>query len=642
MNSGGLAAVLPSTSVVEEESVVIPNDMTHADERFSARWKERCARFLGCIESAKLIAGRTKQRQEKAQIERLKKERAEMEKYRQRYLEAAMKQHMEQQVKPREMVSSITQSHSHHHPQLLSSSQNYPGYVQSLRTTAPFAPSYPSMSVCKPNIRKRPFEGSDGWTQYAHMAIMNNPRNIYHGKEPEMFQNNASPIQITNSFKYSTMISKQVPYCPTNSYNGGDDSNKSMTKEMQQMNYIVPELEKAEQYDQAKLGSSILPTTSQAQESGASTISEEMNNLSSMPELAESHVKDLMDQIGPSNSLDDLGGNCLEGVLVNRCDEESSKLAAETEMLQVHSVSSSIVSPMSATCGTPNNAVSPAHLSASARCSTNSFYDSHSAAVTPQQSALTPSCDQSQRFAVTPALAVPASPIMVQENSLLCTRNASSSSSTSSIGSTTAMPPTSSQVGNNNINGGSSSVNDGNVYSNTTAVPALATVSSQQLHQPQQQQQYYPVTHFQQYHHSCHQQQQLLNLFNNGCHVSTNNATLSHMDNTRIYNGIEYPRFGHCYNHYNNHQNKSSIFPRFPSQSLVECSTTQQYDIHSMKYPNNGVAYYAQQPEMNMQQQTYQFQVPLFQPGYHHHHYHGSGNDPMTATQSSIYPMNHF
>ncbi|VDO41832.1 unnamed protein product [Onchocerca flexuosa] len=315
MNSGGLAAVLPSTSVVEEESVVIPNDMTHADERFSARWKERCARFLGCIESAKLIAGRTKQRQEKAQIERLKKERAEMEKYRQRYLEAAMKQHMEQQVKPREMVSSITQSHSHHHPQLLSSSQNYPGYVQSLRTTAPFAPSYPSMSVCKPNIRKRPFEGSDGWTQYAHMAIMNNPRNIYHGKEPEMFQNNASPIQITNSFKYSTMISKQVPYCPTNSYNGGDDvrnpnllrkiifnellSNKSMTKEMQQMNYIVPELEKAEQYDQAKLGSSILPTTSQAQESGASTISEEMNNLSSMPELAESHVKDLMDQIGP-------------------------------------------------------------------------------------------------------------------------------------------------------------------------------------------------------------------------------------------------------------------------------------------------------------------------------------------------------
>lgn len=63
-----------------------PNGMTHADERFSARWKERCARFLGCIESAKLIAGRTKQRQEKAQIERLKKERAEMEKYRQRFL----------------------------------------------------------------------------------------------------------------------------------------------------------------------------------------------------------------------------------------------------------------------------------------------------------------------------------------------------------------------------------------------------------------------------------------------------------------------------------------------------------------------------------------------------------------------------
>lgn len=58
--------------------------MTYADERFSARWKERRARFLGCIENTKLIAERTKQRQENARIERLKKERAEMEKYRRR------------------------------------------------------------------------------------------------------------------------------------------------------------------------------------------------------------------------------------------------------------------------------------------------------------------------------------------------------------------------------------------------------------------------------------------------------------------------------------------------------------------------------------------------------------------------------
>lgn len=58
--------------------------MTYTDERLSARWKERRARFLGCIENTKLIAERTKQRQESARIERLKKERAEMEKYRQR------------------------------------------------------------------------------------------------------------------------------------------------------------------------------------------------------------------------------------------------------------------------------------------------------------------------------------------------------------------------------------------------------------------------------------------------------------------------------------------------------------------------------------------------------------------------------
>lgn len=63
-----------------------------------------------------------------------------------------MKQYMEQQAKPREAPSSITHSHGHHHPQLLSSSQSYPGCMQVLRTTAPFAPSYPSRSVCKPNV----------------------------------------------------------------------------------------------------------------------------------------------------------------------------------------------------------------------------------------------------------------------------------------------------------------------------------------------------------------------------------------------------------------------------------------------------------------------------------------------------------
>ncbi|CAG9537505.1 unnamed protein product [Cercopithifilaria johnstoni] len=635
MNSGGVAAVLPSTSVVEEESAVISNGMTYNDERFSSRWKERRARFLGCIENTKLIAERTKQRQENARVERLKKERAEMEKYRRRYLEAAMKQYMEQQAKPRETPSSIAQSHGHHHPQLLSSSQSYPGCMQVLRAATPFTPNYPPMSACKPSIRKRPFEGNGGWMQYAHMTIMGDQHNIYHGKKQEMFQNDVSLMQNTNSFKYSDMMSKQVPYCPTSSYNSGMDSSKSIAKEVHPMNCIVPELERAEQYDQARLGSSILPTTSQAHETETSTIPEEMSNLSAMPELAESHVKDLMDQIGSGNSLDDLGGNCLEGVLVNRCDDEQpSTLAAETERLKVQSSSSSIVSPMSVTCGTPNSALSPAHLSASARCSTNSFYDSHSTAVTPQQNALTPPCDQSHRIPV----ALPAPQTMVQDNSLLCTRNASSS--TSSVGSTNAAIPLTSLVSNNNISGGSSNVNGCGMYS-AAAIPAAATVPSQQLlHQPHQQpQQQHQFAHFQQYHHSRHQQQQLLDLFNNGCHVSANNAQLSHMDNARMYNGIEYSRFGHCYNQY---PNKSIIFPRFPSQTFVDCSTPQQYDIQSIKYPNNAMSYYAQQQEMNMQQQAYQFQVPLFQSAYHHHHYHGNGSDPMVAAQNPVYPMNHF
>ncbi|KAK6101361.1 hypothetical protein QQG55_4285 [Brugia pahangi] len=642
MNSGGLAAVLPSTSVVEEESAVTPNDMTYVDERFSARWKERRARFLGCIENTKLIAERTKQRQENARIERLKKERTEMEKYRRRYLEAAMKQYMEQQAKPREAPASIT----HHHPQLLSSSQSYSGCMQVLRTAPPFASSYPSMSTSKPNIRKRPFEGNSGWTQYTHMAILSDQRNIYHGKEPEIFQNSAA-MQTNNSLKYSTMISKQVPYCPTTSYSDRRDCNKSMDKETHQMNSIVSELERAEQYDQTRLGSSILPTTSQAHEAEVSTIPEEMSNLSTMPELAESHVKDLMDQIGPSNSLDDLGGNCLEGVLVNRCDEQPSTLATETEKLKVQSASSSIVSPMSATCGTPNSVPSPAHLSSSARCSTNSFYDSHSAAVTPQQNALTPPCDQPQRNPVASVLAVPAAPaaMVVQDNPLLCTRNASSSNSTSSVGSTNAMPLTS-LVGNNNVNGSSSSA-----YTSAAAIPSAVIASGQRLHQPPQQQQHHhhqqqhyhhQLAHFQHYDHSRHQQQQqLLNLFNNGCHMSTNSAQLSHMNNTRMCNGIEYPKFGYCYNQYSS-PNKSSIFPRFPSHTFIECSTPQHYDVYSNKYPNNGMSYYVQQPEANVQQQAYQFEVPLFQPTYHHNHYHGNGNDPVTVTPNPVYPMNHF
>uniref|UniRef100_A0A915PKI5 Uncharacterized protein n=1 Tax=Setaria digitata TaxID=48799 RepID=A0A915PKI5_9BILA len=641
MNSGGIAAVLPSTSVVTDESPIVPSGMTYADERLSERWKERRARFLGCIENTKLIAERTKQRQENARMERLKKERAEMEKYRRRYLEAAMKQYVEQQAKPREAPSALAQSHGHHHSQLLSSSQGYPGCMQVLRAGLPFAAGYQPTSACKSNIRKRPFENSVGWTQYAHMAIMNDPRHMYPGKQTEMFQNSASSVQISNSLKYSNMMSKSVLHCPSSSYSRGPDSNKLVVKEMQQMDCIIQEIERAEQYDQARLGGSMLPTTSQAQETVISTIPEEMNNLSAMPELAESHMKDLMEQIGPGNSLDDLGGNCLEGVLANRCDEHSSTGAVESGTLQVQSANSSIISPISAPCGTPNSTLSPTHLSLSARCSTNSFYESQSAAVTPQQN-LTPPCDQPQRIPITSTLAGTAPPVMAQENPLLCTRNdCSSTSSTSSIGSTNAVPLTSSSlVGSNNVNSAVSSTETGGSMYNSAAIVSAPVAVPSQLHQLQQQE-HYQFSQFQQYHHSRHQQQQLLNLFNGGYHMSTtNNAQLQHLDNARMYNGIEYPKFGHCYNHYSNHPNKSSIFPRFPSHALVECSTSQQYDVYAMKYPNSGMSYNTQQPEMNVQQQAYQFQVPLLQSTYHP--YHGNGSEPVAASQNPVYPTNHF
>lgn len=56
------------------------------------------------------------------------------------------------------------------------------------------------------------------------MAIVSGQSNASHGKEPEIFQNNPSPMQTTNSFKYPEMVSKQMPYCPTSNYKDVRDS----------------------------------------------------------------------------------------------------------------------------------------------------------------------------------------------------------------------------------------------------------------------------------------------------------------------------------------------------------------------------------------------------------------------------------
>lgn len=72
---------------------------------------------------------------------------------------------------------------------------------------------------------------------------------------------------------------------------------------MAHANGIVPEVGRAQHYDQTRLGIPMLPTTSQAQvetsAASAACIPEEINNLSTMPELAESHMRNLMDQFGP-------------------------------------------------------------------------------------------------------------------------------------------------------------------------------------------------------------------------------------------------------------------------------------------------------------------------------------------------------
>lgn len=625
MNIGGVAAVLPSTSVaVEETSKAVQSTMTCEDERMSARWKERRARFLGCIENTKLIAERTKVRQENARRERLKKERAEMEKYRRRYLETAMKQYMEQQAKTREVATSIPHSHAHQHSQLLPPTQGYPNFMQTSCVASPLMSSHPSVPACRPNGRKRPFENSAvGWSPYTQMAAMCDPRNMYPRKEAPVFPNNLPPLQSTNAaVTYPNMM--PMPYCPTrsnDSSNGPDLNNLDQATNKQggmpHANGIVPEVGRAQHYDQTRLGIPMIPTTSQAQvetsaAAPATCIPEEINNLSTMPELAESHMRNLMDQFGPGNPLDDLGGNCLEGILASRFDEQPSTGTVETDGFNaMQSASNSVVSPMSASSRTPNSNSSPANISASARCSTNSYCESHSAAVTPQQSIATP-CDQQQQIAMNPSTLSVAAGSMVQQHPLLCASTGSSSTSSSSCGT---VPSASAVAGEHNGSGSC-------VYSGMTPMSG-----------PVQQVPYMPPQHHLQQQQHQHQQ---LNSFSSGCQMSANSAAFPHLDSARLYNANEYARFGQCYM-YDDCNNKSSIFPRFPPQSLIRYPTPQQYGAYpaTMKCPhNNGMAYYPQ-PQMTMQQQAYQ--LPSFESTYHHHH----ECEPAFG-QNSVYPVNHF
>ncbi|VDN07141.1 unnamed protein product [Thelazia callipaeda] len=670
MNCGG-AAVLPSTSVVTEKSVVESSGMTYDDERLSARWKERRARFLGCIENTKLIAERTKQRQEYARKERLKKERAEMEKYRRRYLEAAMKQHMEQQAKSREMPSSSMIHSGLHHPQFPSAAQAYSGCIQQVHgCPTPFPTTYPSVSTCKPNVnfrltmRKRPHDSNSEWTQYASMSVVNDPHCVYPGKGSQVFQNGINSIQMANPPHYFNMVPKQIPYAET-SYNEARDvkkmisvtvlvlqSDKTIDQSISQHMCNVPEHNEAEQYDQTTFGDLMSPATSQAEQSFVSTITEEMNSLSAIPEVAESHVKDLMDEIKPGNSLDDLGGNCLDGVLTSHCDEED--LVTEKNIgSQVQSLSAATISPMSVSGHTPINAVSPpTHLSASTRCSANTFYESHSTAVTPQQNAITSPADQSHLIQMGSPLAAAVTPLQMMrpENSSMCTSSAGDNQGVAPNASISCVPLASPQP--NCISNYSANMNGNLMYSNQAVAavqPVVSIPPSVQSHQHEHIQ-HHSFSHFQSYQsNSCHQQQQqqLLHLFNNGYHMSTRNVPLPQLNNTRTYNGIDYSRFGQYYNQHNHHTEKQPIiFPRLPSQSVLNYST-EQYDAYSMKYPNVGMSCHMHMNQTNMDaHHTYQckfhkvqgpspYQIPC-----QRHPYYGS--DMLPAAQNASYPMNQF
>ncbi|VDN39260.1 unnamed protein product [Gongylonema pulchrum] len=201
-------------------------------------------------------------------------------------------------------------------------------------------------------------------------------------------------------------------------------------------NNLVQDTPQSQQYDQARLGTSMLPTTSQAQPNPpppppvVSSAAEEISSLSTMPELTESHVKDLMDELGPGKPLDDLGGDCLEELLDTGPEKQPTTEIAEANGAQnsVQSTCNSIVSPMSMNCCTSNSSASSVHQPASARCSANnSVYDSNS--------------DQQQQQ-VTASSSALAGQSATQQNPVQCASTGSntSSSTNTSVPLNTAAP----------------------------------------------------------------------------------------------------------------------------------------------------------------------------------------------------------
>ncbi|VDM45560.1 unnamed protein product [Toxocara canis] len=285
-----------------------------------------------------------------------------------------MKQHAEQQAKSREMNNTVM------HP-LLNANAQTPLIPHAYNRFAPapgasIAPisSTPISALNRPHNRKRQFEQIQSWQQQSSMC---SPMG---GMPPGAHMQRAysMPHVLTELTSSVEMISQQPQrnvVFPDSSINlPCQNLNVSVSSSPSVSSLQGVTLDRSSSANDMKpvmggCSSESLPPSTIT--SPASI--DEMHNEAVIPELAESQMKNLMDQFGPGNPLSDLGDGCLDGVLAGHAEHgeqpstSTQNVPSEiTHSPHSHSIASvnsnSVVSPTSVGGGTPNGVTGPASV----------------------------------------------------------------------------------------------------------------------------------------------------------------------------------------------------------------------------------------------------------------------------------------
>uniref|UniRef100_A0A0M3HU55 MamL-1 domain-containing protein n=1 Tax=Ascaris lumbricoides TaxID=6252 RepID=A0A0M3HU55_ASCLU len=386
MNAGGLATVQPITQTPLAERSSQQVKMTCDGETLSAASLELRARFAGSLEKMKVVAERAKQRQDAARPALIKREREDQQKYHRRYMESAMKQHAEQQAKSREVNGSVMHPIMNSNQRTSMMPHGYTRFAPAPGAAVALLTNTPTSTATRAHNRKRQFEQMQSWSQQASLC---SPMGVL-PPATHMQRAFSTPhihAELTSS---SEMISQQQQ-----SHRGVVYPESSMSIPCQSMDISASSSPSAcplqsLSMDRSSSATDIKPIIGRCSSDSLppSTITSpegigEVQNETAIPELADSQMKNLMDQFGPGNPLSDLGDGCLDGVLAahSEHDEQPSTSTQSvpseiTHSPMNHSIASvnsnSIVSPSSLGSGTPNGAVAPTSIQSAVRDISNS------------------------------------------------------------------------------------------------------------------------------------------------------------------------------------------------------------------------------------------------------------------------------